>query len=384
MIKKRIVTIIGARPQIIKSSALSRAIRTSFSDRIEEIIVHTGQHYDENMSNVFFEEMDIPKPNYNLHVGSGSHGSQTAKMIDGLEKIFLEIKPNAIVIYGDTNSTIAGAIAAAKIHIPIIHIEAGLRSFNKSMPEEINRITADHMSTLLFSPTKTGITNLKKEGFSLELNTKASIDRPNVYLCGDIMFDNSLYFSSISNEKSKILNDLRLNGNDFILCTIHRDSNTDYPENINSIFKALVEIQESSELNLVLPIHPRTKGKMSELLDQELLRKIEENQKIQIIPPAGFLDIITLEKNARIIVTDSGGLQKEAFFFQKPCVILREQTEWVEIVENGNAILTGSNKDKIVSAYNELIKKSNYSFPSFYGNGQAAEFICSKILDDLG
>jgi UDP-GlcNAc3NAcA epimerase len=240
------------------------------------------------------------------------------------------------------------------------------------------------MSTLLFCPTKTGITNLQNEGFSLELNTKASIDRPNVYLCGDIMFDNSLYFSSISIEKSKILNDLRLNGNDFILCTIHRDSNTDYSENINSIFKALVEIQESSELNLVLPIHPRTKGKMSELLDQELLRKIEENQKIQIIPPAGFLDIITLEKNARIIVTDSGGLQKEAFFFQKPCVILREQTEWVEIVENGNAILTGSNKDKIVSAYNELIKKSNYSFPSFYGNGQAAEFICSKILDDLG
>jgi len=383
MIKKRIITIIGARPQIIKSSALSRAIRTSFSDRIEEIIVHTGQHYDENMSNVFFEEMDIPKPNYNLHVGSGSHGSQTAKMIDGLEKIFLEVKPNAVVIYGDTNSTIAGAIAAAKIHIPIIHIEAGLRSFNKSMPEEINRIAADHMSTLLFSPTKTGITNLQNEGFSLELNTKASIDRPNVYLCGDIMFDNSLYFSSISNEKSKILNDLRLNSNDFILCTIHRDSNTDYPENINSIFKALVEIQESSELNLVLPIHPRTKGKMSELLDQKLLRKIEENQKIQIIPPAGFLDIITLEKNARIIITDSGGLQKEAFFFQKPCVILREQTEWVEIVKNGNAILTGSNKDKIVSAFNELIKKSNYSFPSFYGDGQAAKFICFKILDDL-
>jgi UDP-GlcNAc3NAcA epimerase len=383
MNKKRIITIIGARPQIIKSSAISRAIRDYFSDKIEEIIVHTGQHYDENMSNVFFEEMEIPKPNYNLNVGSGLHGAQTAKMIEGLEKIFLDEKPNAIVIYGDTNSTIAGAIAAAKIHIPIVHIEAGLRSFNKSMPEEINRISADHMSTLLFSPTKTGISNLQNEGFSTEIKSKASIDNPNVYLCGDIMYDNSLYFSSISDEKSSILNILEIESNNYILCTIHRDSNTDNDQNINSIFRALINIQESSGLNIVLPIHPRTKGKMNELLDIEIKQKLESNSKIQIIPPAGFLDIISLEKNARIIVTDSGGLQKEAFFFQKPCVILREQTEWVEIVENGNAILTGSNEEKIVSAFNELINKSNFSYPLFYGDGQAARFICSKILDDL-
>jgi len=383
MTKKRIITIIGARPQIIKSSALSRAIRTSFLDKIEEIIVHTGQHYDENMSNVFFEEMEIPKPNYNLNVGSGSHGAQTAKMIEGLEKIFLDEKPNAIVIYGDTNSTIAGAIAAAKIHIPIIHIEAGLRSFNKLMPEEINRISADHMSTLLFSPTKTGISNLEKEGFSLETKPKATIDEPNVYLCGDIMFDNSLYFSSISNEKSRILNNLGLEGEDYILCTIHRDSNTDIPQNLNAVFKALVAIQEKSGLKIILPIHPRTKGKLNELLEEGIKEKLDSNSNFLIIPPAGFLDIIALEKNACIVITDSGGLQKEAFFFEKPCVILREQTEWVEIVENGNAILAGSNYDKIVSAFDELIERNDFTFPQFYGDGQAASFICDKIVEDI-
>jgi UDP-GlcNAc3NAcA epimerase len=383
MTKKRIITIIGARPQIIKSSALSRAIRVSFSDKIEEIIVHTGQHYDENMSNVFFEEMEIPKPNYNLAVGSGTHGLQTAKMIEGLEKIFLEEKPDAIVIYGDTNSTIAGAIAAAKIHIPVVHIEAGLRSFNKAMPEEINRISADHMSTLLFTPTKTGISNLEKEGFSLEIKTSASIDQPNVYLCGDIMYDNSLYFSAISDQKSTILNQFELKASDYVLCTIHRDSNTDEHVNINSIFKALNDLQEKSGLTIVLPIHPRTKGKMNELLEEELKQKTLSNPKIKIIPPAGFLDIIALEKNARIIVTDSGGLQKEAFFFEKPCVILREQTEWVEIVENGNAILTGANYSKIMLAFEKLMNQHEFSYPSFYGNGKAAEFICTKICEDL-
>jgi UDP-GlcNAc3NAcA epimerase len=383
MTKKRIITIIGARPQIIKSSALSRAIRVSFSDKIEEIIVHTGQHYDENMSNVFFEEMEIPKPNYNLAVGSGTHGLQTAKMIEGLEKIFLEEKPDAIVIYGDTNSTIAGAIAAAKIHIPVVHIEAGLRSFNKAMPEEINRISADHMSTLLFTPTKTGISNLEKEGFSLEIKTSANIDQPNVYLCGDIMYDNSLYFSEISDQKSTILNQFELKASDYVLCTIHRDSNTDEHININSIFKALNDLQEKSGLTIVLPIHPRTKGKMNELLEEELKQKTLSNPKIKIIPPAGFLDIIALEKNARIIVTDSGGLQKEAFFFEKPCVILREQTEWVEIVENGNAILTGANYSKIMLAFEKLMNQHEFTYPSFYGNGKAAEFICIKICEDL-
>jgi UDP-GlcNAc3NAcA epimerase len=383
MRKKKIITIIGARPQIIKSSALSRAIRLSFSTKIEEVIVHTGQHYDENMSSVFFDEMEIPKPNYNLNVGSGSHGLQTAKMLEGLEKIYQEENPDAVVIYGDTNSTLAGAIAAAKIHIPIVHIEAGLRSFNKSMPEEINRITADHMSTLLFSPTKSGIANLLKEGFSKEIKPQPTIDTPNVYLCGDIMYDNTLYFSDFSAKKSNIINELNLTSNNYVLCTIHRDSNTDQAQNINSIFKALTEIQKSSGLKIVLPLHPRTKAKMAELLDKDLKEKIDSNSEIIILPPTGFLDIIALESNARIIITDSGGLQKEAYFVQKPCVILREQTEWIEIVENGNAVLAGANYEKIISAFDELMTKNKFTFPPFYGNGNAANFICTKILEDL-
>jgi UDP-GlcNAc3NAcA epimerase len=383
MEKKKIINIIGARPQIIKSSSISRANRTKFQNEIKELIVHTGQHYDENMSEVFFEELQIPKPHFNLNVGSGSHGAQTAKMIEGLESIFLAEKPDAVVVYGDTNSTIAGGLAAAKIHIPIVHIEAGLRSFNKAMPEELNRIACDHFSTLLFTPTAIGLENLRKEGFSTTINSKATIDQPNVYQCGDIMFDNSMYFSEISDEKSTILKINDLAKDNYVLCTIHRDSNTDIAANLNSIFRALIQISESKSLKIVLPIHPRTKGKMEELLDSDLLLKLKNSTAILIIPPAGFLDIIALEKNARIIISDSGGLQKESFFFQKPCVILREQTEWIEIVENGNALLAGSDFDKIIDSFNLLYNKTNYSFPAFYGDGDAASFICQKIVEDL-
>ena len=383
MTKKRIVTIIGARPQIIKSSAISRAIREHFSQEVEEIIVHTGQHYDANMSDVFFNEMQIPRPKYNLEVGSGSHGAMTAKMIDGLEKLFTEENPDAVVIYGDTNSTLAGAVAAAKIHIPIVHIEAGLRSFNKAMPEEINRIASDHMSTLLFTPTKTGLENLKREGFDSSIHKKADVDHPNIYLCGDVMYDNSMYFSTISQQKSNILEDLKIAPNSYVLCTIHRDSNTDNSVNLTSIFNALIEISKQHHLSIVLPIHPRTRHKMKDQLKHDLYEEIMNNDAIKIIPPAGFLDIIALEKNARIIITDSGGLQKEAFFFEKPCVIMREQTEWIEIVENGNAILAGASQNEIINSADALLKKSNYTYPPFYGDGKAAEFIVSKIISDL-
>ncbi len=381
--KKRIVTIVGARPQIIKSSAISRAIQQNFSNDLEEIIVHTGQHYDENMSEVFFSELGIPQPNYNLNVGSGSHAAQTAKMLEGLESIFLKEKPTAVLVYGDTNSTIAGALAAVKIHIPVIHVEAGLRSFNKSMPEEINRISCDHMSTLLFVPSITGMENLKNEGFKLHAALKADVDHPKVYHCGDVMFDNSLYFSEISDRKSTILATYNLLENGYILATIHRDSNTDSKENMEEIFGALLEIQEKSGLVIVLPIHPRTKGKIREQLSSELLHNIESNIHFKIIPPAGFLDIISLEKHARILVTDSGGLQKEAYFFRKPCVILRPQTEWVEIVENGNAILADASKKRIITAFEDLIAQKDLSYPPLYGDGKAAVFICEKIVNDL-
>lgn len=381
--RKKIITIIGARPQIIKSSAMSRAISTHFSESLEEIIVHTGQHYDAGMSEVFFNEMNIPKPHHNLHVGSGSHGAQTAKMIEGLELIFQQEKPDAVLVYGDTNSTIAGALAAAKIHIPVAHIEAGLRSFNKSMPEEINRITCDHMSSLLFTPTATGLNNLQREGFSLETETKATIDSPNVYHCGDIMYDNSMYFSSISDKQSTILKENGLTANHYILSTIHRDSNTDVAENLHQILEALLEISENENVKIVIPMHPRTVNKMAELLSPEFVLNLEQSENILILPPAGFLDIIALEKNAQMIITDSGGLQKEAFFFQKPCIILRPQTEWIEIVENGNAILVDSDKARILEAFEYFSNSSDHTYPNFYGDGKAAEFICQKLISDL-
>jgi UDP-GlcNAc3NAcA epimerase len=380
---KKIITVIGARPQIIKAAAISRAIKNNFSDKILEVIVHTGQHYDENMSQLFFEELEIPFPNYNLNVGSASHGEQTAKMLQGLENIYMQEKPDAVIVYGDTNSTIAGALAASKIHIPVIHIEAGLRSFNKAMPEEINRIACDHMSTLLFTPSETGQRNLLNEGIKNDQKEAASIDNPKIYLCGDIMYDNSLYFSEMSEQKSEILKELEITTDEFILCTIHRDTNTDNTTNLNAIFSAILTIQKTSNLKIVLPLHPRTKEKLNSHLDENLLTEINQNKNFKIIPPTGFLDIISLEKNARLIITDSGGLQKEAFFFQKPCVVLREQTEWIEIVENGNALIAGANELKIISSVETLIKRTDFTYPNLYGDGNAANFICKKITEEL-
>jgi UDP-GlcNAc3NAcA epimerase len=379
----KIITIIGARPQIIKAAAISRAIHTHFKDQITELIVHTGQHYDDNMSAIFFTEMGIPEADYNLSVGSGNHGTQTAKMMEGIETILLQEQPDALLVYGDTNSTLAGALAAAKIHIPVVHIEAGLRSYNKSMPEEINRITSDHCSTLLFSPTNQGISNLIKEGFSTTTHLKASIDHPLVFKTGDIMFDNSMYFSSIANEKQGLVEKLQLTPGEFILCTIHRDSNTDKPDHLNQIIRGLLQIQRISNQAIVLPLHPRTRKKMMELLEPAVAEELQDNSRIQVIDPAGFLDMISLESNCSLVITDSGGVQKEAFFFKKPCIILREQTEWVEIVENGNALLVGSSEEKIIEAYHQLTAKKDYTYPPFFGDGHASEEICRLMLEHL-
>jgi UDP-GlcNAc3NAcA epimerase len=379
----KIITIIGARPQIIKAAAISRAIHTHFKDQITELIVHTGQHYDDNMSAIFFSEMGIPEADYNLSVGSGNHGAQTAKMMEGIETILLKERPDALLVYGDTNSTLAGALAAAKIHIPVVHIESGLRSYNKSMPEEINRITCDHCSTLLFSPTNQGISNLIKEGFSTTTHSKASIDHPLVFKTGDIMFDNSMYFSSIANEKQGLVEKLELTPGEFILCTIHRDSNTDKPDHLNQIIRGLLQIQQISNQVLVLPLHPRTRKKMTELLEPAVAEELQDNSRIQVIDPAGFLDMISLESRCSMVITDSGGVQKEAFFFKKPCIILREQTEWVEIVENGNALLVGSSEEKLIEAYHQLTTKKDYTYPPFFGDGHASEEICRLMLEHL-
>lgn len=377
-----ILTLVGARPQIIKAAALSRVISNNFQN-IEEIIVHTGQHYDKNMSDVFFTELEIPKPQINLKVGSSSHGAQTALMIEKIEKVMQEYSPDAVVVYGDTNSTLATAVAASKLHIPIVHIESGLRSFNKKMPEEVNRILCDHVSTLLFSPTKSGFNNLLNEGFSKEYSNNASPDHPNIYHCGDVMYDNSLYFSKLSDENSDILEKLKLRNEKFILATVHRNDNTDSKIKLTDLFSTFLEITEIHQLKIILPLHPRTSKMMEQLLDSKLLKKIQESNLLTIINPAGFLDMIALEKNAELIITDSGGVQKEAYFFKKPCIILRPQTEWVEIVETKSAVISDTNSKIILEATERFLSNPDLEFPEVFGNGNAASFIAQEMLNQF-
>lgn len=375
-----VVTIIGARPQIIKAAALSRAIRQHFPSLITEIIVHTGQHYDENMSEVFFQELSIPRPDYNLNVGSAGHGVQTARMIEGIEKILLEVKPDYIVLYGDTNSTLAGAVAASKIPVPIVHIEAGLRSFNKSMPEEINRILCDHCSTLLFAPTSTGYLNLLREGFSENNFPPYTADNPKVFHCGDVMYDNSLHFAGLAAVQSRILDELKLGEGNFVLSTIHRDNNTDQPLRLNAIFRALLEIIRLSGLNIVLPLHPRTAKLLDAKLEPALLKAINAEARLKLIPPVSFLDMIRLEQQASMIITDSGGVQKEAFFFQKPCIILRSETEWKEIVEAGAATIANADYEAVVAAWKQFDAQPPSVYPSIFGDGEAGRFICRQMI----
>ena len=378
----KILTIIGARPQIIKAAALSRAIKNKFADKIEEKILHTGQHYDENMSAVFFSELEIPLPDYNLNVGSGLHGEQTAKIISGIEQVLLKNKFDAIVLFGDTNSTLAGAIAASKLHIPIAHIEAGLRSFNMAMPEEINRIVCDQLSSLLFAPTQTAIDNLNKEGFSSINPTFQTQKQRKIFLSGDIMYDNSLYYSSLAEHKTDILTRLNLQKEEFILATIHRDNNTDDPKRLSNIFDALLEISNQNKLKIVLPIHPRTKKQLTANLSPNIYDRLQKSNSIIQIPPVSFFEIIALEKNAKIIMTDSGGLQKEAYFFKKPCVILRKETEWTEIVEQKAGIIADADKNAIIQAVEQL-KSPTITFSPVFGDGHAANFILNEIINYL-
>ncbi|MDD2411924.1 MAG: UDP-N-acetylglucosamine 2-epimerase (non-hydrolyzing) [Bacteroidales bacterium] len=376
----KILTIIGARPQIIKAAAISRTIKNGFDHQIQEILVHTGQHYDANMSDVFFKEMGIPEPHHNLNVGSMSHAAQTAKMMLGIENLINSEKPNYLLVYGDTNSTLAGALSAAKLHLPVIHVEAGLRSYNKSMPEEINRIITDHASTLLFTPTKTGFQNLIKEGFSNTDVQKADVDHPAIFHCGDVMLDNSLFFKEKAQKDSQILQKMNLKPNEFVLCTIHRDNNTDIKERLTNIVRALLEISQKNDIQIVLPLHPRTAKKLPEMLDSHLYQDFTTAVGIKITEPVSFFDMIQLESNSKLIMTDSGGVQKEAFFFKKPCLILRSETEWVEIVDADCAKIVDANREKIIENFNLYLNKQDLFFPDIFGNGKAAEFICQKII----
>ena len=351
----KICTIIGARPQFIKAAPMSKAI--SEQENLNEVIVHTGQHFDKNMSNIFFSEMSIPKPDYNLGVSSLSHGAMTGRQLEKIEGVLLKEKPDWVLVYGDTNSTLAGALAAVKLHIPIIHIEAGIRSFNKEMPEEINRILTDNISTLLFVPTLTAQQNLIKEG----------INSSKIKLVGDVMYDASIFFSKIAEKKSKIVSRLKLKKNRYILSTVHRPENTDKKENLLSIFKSL----EKSDLPVVIPLHPRTEKMLAK-------HKIKPNENIKIIDPVGYLDMIMLIKNAKIIATDSGGLQKDAYFFNTPCITFRNDTEWVELINVGANFLVGSNEGKIDKFLNHY--KFKFKVENLFGDGKASRKIVEMLV----
>ncbi|MFK7757606.1 MAG: non-hydrolyzing UDP-N-acetylglucosamine 2-epimerase [Flavobacteriales bacterium] len=381
---KTILTVIGARPQIIKAAAISRAIKNHFSGELKELLLHTGQHYDAAMSQIFIDQLGIPEPDINLNAGSGSHGKQTAFMLEGIETELEKHQPDGVLVYGDTNSTLAAALAASKIHIPVVHVEAGLRSFNKRMPEEINRIGCDHVSTMLFSPTTTGIDNLKNENFPISTPAPYSIDAPGVFHSGDVMYDNSLYFSEVSEQSSSIVSDLGLDSSEFILATIHRPANTDDKKRLETLLTSLLSIATEHKLKIVLPLHPRTKAKMERFFGEDgLLAELEKSPYFMLIPPCGFLDIIALEKNCAIVMTDSGGVQKEAFFFKKPCLVFRPQTEWVEIITSGCARLVDADPDKILEAFNFFHKNEALEFPSIFGDGKASEFICDILVKHL-
>ena len=353
----KLITIIGARPQFIKAAAVSREI-AKHTD-IEEIIVHTGQHFDPNMSEIFFEQMQIPKPDYNLEINSLSHGAMTGRMIEKIEEVLLKEKPDWVLVYGDTNSTIAGSLAAKKLQIKVAHVEAGLRSFNRNMPEEINRILTDKISDLLFCPTDTAVKNLQNEGIG-----KNSLAR--IVKCGDVMQDAAIFYSDLAQKLEMDLPDK------FLLATIHRAENTDDPKRLTSIFNALAEI--SNDIPIILPLHPRTKKIIS---NSQL--KIN-NLHLIMIDPVGYLQMIYLLKNCSLVMTDSGGLQKEAFFFKKPCVTLRDETEWIELIENGFNKIVGADEDKIISGYQEMSKIKNDYNINLYGNGEASEKIIIELL----
>jgi UDP-GlcNAc3NAcA epimerase len=377
MMKKiKILTVVGARPQIIKAAAISRAIKNKFSEQLLETILHTGQHYDENMSKVFFDELGVPEPKFNLGVSNGD----VVKMCSGINAIQSKEKFDLVLVYGDTNSTFAGARQAAAHCIPLAHVEAGLRSYNNSMPEEGNRVFTDSVSTLLFSPTKKGIENLVKEGFKENALPPYSEKNPKIYHCGDVMYDNSLYFSERAEKETGILQKYFLKKENFVLATVHRNYNTDSAERLNSIFSALNKISLEKNIQVIFPIHPRTSKNLERSLKPELFNLIKKNKNFILTEPVTYLEMISLEKNCKLIMTDSGGLQKEAFYFKKPCVILRSETEWTELVDCGSAILADADEKKIQDAYDHFERKKNLVFPDCYGDGKAAEFICTEIV----
>lgn len=356
----KIVTIVGARPQFIKASVVSKEFAKG--SEIKEVIIHTGQHYDENMSKIFFDQMGIPSPDYNLNINGGHHGAMTGNMLGAIEEILLKEKPHYVLVYGDTNSTLAGALAAKKQKIRVIHVEAGLRSFNNDMPEEINRILTDRISDILFYPTEAALKNLESEGFPF--------DKVKMMNCGDVMYDAALLFTKQSDQISSILTDQGLKGNPYILATLHRSENTDDPERLRAIVKVFNATHD--RIKVVLPIHPRTQKKLEQF-------GIQLN--VHTIPPVSYFDMIQLLKYSKFVMTDSGGLQKEAYFFKKFCLTLRDETEWVELVSKGYNRLCGASEELINSAVEAVLDIEQDFTEGIYGDGKAATIIKKEILN---
>lgn len=357
MIKIKIITIVGTRPNFIKVAPLLEELK--LYKNIHSILVHTGQHYDYKMSRAFFQDLRLPQPNYHLGVGSGLHADQTARTMLKLEPVLLKERPDWVIVVGDVNSTLAGALVAAKLQIPIAHIEAGLRSYDRNMPEEINRVLTDHLSKLLFCPTKTAVENLHKEGI-----------KKGIYLVGDIMYDALVNNIKVAEKKSKILNILKLKPKEYILLTVHRPHNADNPENLKKILEAI----KTTGKKTVFPIHPRTKKMIKDFVPENKYYK-----NIVFTEPVGYIDMLVLEKNAEKILTDSGGVQKEAYWFKIPCITLRNTTEWIETIEAGLNVLVGADKKKIINAINKLPSTANCKSQKIYGKGNTAKLIIEII-----
>lgn len=355
----KIAMLVGARPQFIKASVVSRALAEHKG--VQEILIHTGQHSDLNMSDVFFDELDIPSPNHHLGIGGGSHGENTGRMIEAIERVLIAERPDWLLVFGDTDSTLAGAIAAAKLHIPVAHVEAGLRSFNRRMPEEINRVLTDHVSTILFAPTDTAVRNLAAEG----------IKGSSVQLVGDVMYDALRYYGEKSEARMEFLNALKIAPNGYVLATLHREENTDDRQRLGEILAGFA----ASPLPVILPLHPRTRKRLKEFA-------LTIPSTIQIIAPVGYLDMVLLEKHAAMIATDSGGVQKEAYFHGVPCLTLRDETEWVELLDAGANRLVGANCSRLAEALRDDWKTLAPPQPSLYGDGHAGRRIVRILLEN--
>ncbi|RYG74240.1 UDP-N-acetylglucosamine 2-epimerase (non-hydrolyzing) [Lentibacillus lipolyticus] len=356
----KVLTIIGARPQFIKACMLSKALRSNAG--VNEVLVHTGQHYDNNMSTVFFNQLKLPEPDVYLGIGSGTQGEQTGKMLSELEKVILSSNPDMVVVYGDTNSTLAGSLAAAKLHIPVAHVEAGLRSFNRQMPEEVNRVVTDHLSHWLFCPSQTAAENLRREGMEEQ-----------IVVTGDIMYDAVLHFKKHAEEQSTILQDLSLPESDYYLATIHRAENTDDPKRLKSILDALQQLHKK----VILPLHPRTKRKIDEFSFNDSI----DTAHIEVVEPLDYFDTLALATRASVILTDSGGLQKEAYMLQVPCVTLRDETEWMETVKTGWNQLAGADREEIINTV--MKQRTSKESPPIFGDGNASQKIAETLVSDL-